>query len=94
MNTKQRINEFVEKLQMMMNDNYLPSNTPKVTVKMGRKYAKIICRDSVYAFVDVNNGNIYKPAGWKAPAKHARGNIFDQDHGMHCCGLYGVNYLN
>ena len=27
---------------------------------------------SVHAFVDKNTGNVYKPASWKAPAKHIR----------------------
>lgn len=31
---------------------------------------------SVAAFID-NDGNILKPASWKAPAKGIRGNIFN-----------------
>lgn len=29
-------------------------------------------------------GDIFKPATWKAPAKHARGNIFDTANGPTC----------
>lgn len=65
----------------------------KVTVKKGRRYVKVIRGTSVYAFVDINDGNVYKPASWKAPAKHARGNIFNDDNGLDCCGAYGVAYL-
>lgn len=48
----------------------------------GMKYARIISTrpksdgGSAYCFVDLTNGNILKPASWKAPStKHARGNI-------------------
>jgi hypothetical protein len=34
---------------------------------------------SAWAFVDKENGDIYKPATYSAPAKHARGNIFDKN---------------
>jgi hypothetical protein len=34
---------------------------------------------SVYCFIDLKNGDIYKAAGWKAPAKGARGNIFNDN---------------
>lgn len=33
---------------------------------------------TIWGFVDRENGDIYKPAGLKAPAKHVRGNIFDK----------------
>lgn len=33
---------------------------------------------SIHAFIDIATGDIFKPAGWKAPAKGARGNIRDQ----------------
>jgi len=32
----------------------------------------------VFCFVDPNNGDIYYPASWAAPAKHVRGNIYDE----------------
>ena len=60
----------------------------------GVKYARIVChrryRDNngdiqeqsggyAYCFIDVKNGDILKSAGWKAPAKGARGNIFNDN---------------
>ena len=60
-------------------------------VKPGKKYLKIIQQDfdtyndineyregSVHAFVDKQTGQIYKPASWKAPAKHVRYDLRDQ----------------
>lgn len=37
----------------------------------------------------VRAGGILKPASWKAPAKHARGNILDEHGGMSQMGPYG-----
>jgi hypothetical protein len=62
-------------------------------VSYGQKYAKITHDGSVYAFIDAD-GNIYKPAGWKAPAKHIRGSIFDANFSIgKAFGQYGVAYL-
>lgn len=51
-------------------------------VEPGRKYVKLVSNQgssrSVWCFVDLTTGNIYKPASWKAPAKHSRGNIQDK----------------
>ena len=59
---------------------------------------------SVYAFIRLTDGanktlgamksgDIHKPATYKAPAKHARGNVFSDDFGASCAGLYGIAYL-
>ena len=57
-----------------------PINDCQFTYSKGGKYYKVIRnyngQKSVHSFVD-GNGYIWKPAGWKAPAKNfARGNIF------------------
>jgi hypothetical protein len=64
----------------------------------GPKYIKLISEPkngagrSVFAFVDKATGEVYKPAGWQAPAKNVRGNIFDVgDEGV---GEYGAKYMN
>ena len=48
---------------------------------------------SAWAFVDIKTGDVLKPASWKAPAKHARGNIFDKSNGLGSIGPYGPAYL-
>jgi hypothetical protein len=63
--------------------------TPNIEIKRGgRKYIKLIRTESnydtgepqgqtfVHSFVEVATGDIFKAATFKAPAKHARGNIY------------------
>jgi len=68
-----------------------------ISIGGGRKYIKLIRKDrsqeSVHAFVDTTNGDVLKPAGWSAPAKHARGNIFDEHNGLSKMGPHGPAYL-
>lgn len=77
-------------------------------IEEGSKFIKIvkIQRDQscVFAFIakssfttktfgTVNAGEIYKPATWRAPAKHARGSILDLSNGMSRMTAYGPEYL-
>jgi hypothetical protein len=59
----------------------------------GKRYIKIVVGTSAWAFIDKENGDILKPASWAAPAKHARGNIFDDHNGMRYLTPYGPAYL-
>lgn len=47
---------------------------------------------SCYAFIDKATGDVYRPATWRAPAKHVRGNITVRNTAEYC-GPYGVAYL-
>lgn len=55
---------------------------PKFEQKRGGKFVKIIRVDqaskSAFCFVDYD-GNIYKAAGWNAPAKGIRGTLGDKN---------------
>ena len=93
---------FVGRCQDVVDDsmrNY--SFEKKLSVNKGRRYDKIISEDvgtssnqtSVWAFVDKTNGDILKPATWKAPAKHPRGNIYESDS-MQFIGPYGPAYMD
>ena len=66
------------------------ANLMKFEIREGKKYYKIVqveydtfqnrneYRDSsVHSFVDKNTGDVYKPASWKAPAKHVRYSFCD-----------------
>ena len=69
----------------------------KLEFKNAIKYIKIIEHSfgqrSVFAFINKENGDILKPAAWNIPAKHARGNIFDEYNGLQKMTAYGPRYL-
>lgn len=48
----------------------------------------------VYAFLDKLTGDVLKPAGWDAPAKNARGNLFDEHNGLKHVNQYGPAYMD
>ena len=94
---------FVEGCQNIHTDymaRIFSNLTPdQISSKIGKRYAKIIRASedghstSVHCFVDMTNGDVLKAAGWSAPAKHARGNIFDEHDGLGRMGEYGPAYL-
>jgi hypothetical protein len=52
--------------------------------RKGQRYARVVMRingahASVHAFYDLRTGDVYKAAGWKAPAKHVRYRLLDDD---------------
>jgi hypothetical protein len=70
-------------------------------VKPGRKFDKVIHDNSVWGFVAKTDGehkgipyftgDVFKAAGWAAPAKHVRGSIFaTEQNWFHWTG---PNYL-
>ena len=97
-NDQQTVEENVYKLAEYVEKDHnnrwesLPYN---VEVKKGRKYYKIITNNSVHAFVDVNNGDVYKPASWNKPAKHVRYNLLTnpQDCFNKCDWAGGYLYI-
>ena len=105
--TKADVNAFAERVQGIVNTYWSRNGydahgrTPDaVSVMFGRKYARLVLSStnggtsrSVHCFVDMTNGDVLKSASWKAPAKHARGNIYNSDQGMGCVNQYGAAYL-
>ena len=91
------LHQYVEGCQVYI-DHAKVAET--LTISMGRRYAKLIAKRTdggsgsrVFAFIDMNTGDILKPANWKTPAMHARGNIFDADFGLSRTQWTGPEYL-
>jgi hypothetical protein len=66
-------------------------------VKNNRKYIKIMSGNAVKAFIrkektdpygltQGKEGDLFKPASWKVPAKHSRGNIFEGNYPIQWTG--------
>ena len=67
-----------------------PNSSPyKFYIESGRKYHKIVMETesqsrSVHAFVEKKFGAVYKPASFKAPAKHIRFTLLDDNSREEC----------
>ena len=94
---------FLKAAQALI-DRHMKKSFPNLPRKVlrfakGRKYWRIESVDqgqssgSAWAFLNTENGDVLKPASWRAPAKHARGNIYDNQGGMKGVGPYGPAYL-
>jgi hypothetical protein len=68
-------------------------------VGIGKRFAKVYRvengrRGSIHSFVDMANGDVFKPASYAAPAKHARGNVYRENAAAEACDRDGfVRYL-
>jgi hypothetical protein len=99
------LEQFCRKLEDFMishhTKSYSSARNEKMVLETGRKYARIFRRgpgvNSCYCFISLETGEIFKPATWSAPAKHARGTIFQSDAELFgdgkVCGPYGIIYL-
>jgi hypothetical protein len=95
---------FINKLNIQRKDYYIkadmPSQYQEVIVEVGNKFIRIWHGTSCWGFISrvdgdlkgspIKKGDLLKAATWKAPAKHARGNII---HGTARYGVYGPDYL-
>ena len=71
-------------------------------LKPGRKFIKVVEDTRVWGFISlvdgehkgapIKVGDIMKAAGWRAPAKHSRGSIFDKEFHK-SFSWTGPNYL-
>ena len=103
-----RCKAFVDGGQKIINDHFAKAYSSLIPNELrtsnGRRYVKIISvrkittdgsdgQRSVWAFIDKTNGDVLKPASWAAPAKHARGNIYNSDNGLGNVSWTGPAYL-
>jgi hypothetical protein len=93
-----RLNEFKASQGYTYFDRY------DVSIEILKRYIKVFAneiggtpcgqRSRIVAFIDKNTGDIFKPATYKAPAKHARGNINSDKNGMEAVSVTGdIIYL-
>jgi hypothetical protein len=76
-------------------------NEYSLTVEVGNKYIRLWDGTCCWGFISrvdgdlkgspIKKGDLLKPATWKAPAKHARGNIID---GTARYSVYGPQYIS
>lgn len=70
----------------------------ELSIEVGRKYWRIInstgSQRFAWAFIDKSNGDIYKAASYKRPAKHVRGNVLSGKRGMEAVeGTGSIAYM-
>jgi hypothetical protein len=103
--TTERLDQFIANLNEMYRQHYAENGytfeaPPIFITQTGSKNIKIVerrdggRRDSggVYCFIEKDTGNILKAASWKAPAKGARGSIWNDDCDVGVnkpCNVYG-----
>jgi hypothetical protein len=102
------VNIWLDKVRKLSADHtakHFPNlDAPTIRAEWGRVYVKIVRDSSAFAFIAINDGqtkqmgsykkgDIFRSATWRAPAKHARGNLFDDHGGMEHIGPYGPAYL-
>lgn len=72
-------------------NSWANGQAPKFNYQRTPKWYKVFREDSqkcVFCFIDPSNGDIYKAAGWAAPAKGIRGNIFNDKLPLTSGSLY------
>ena len=96
--------KFIEKLDNERKAYYeradMANQYKPVVVEIGNKFIRIWHGSSCWGFISridgdlkgspIKKGDLLKAATWKAPAKHARGNIID---GTARYGVYGPEYI-
>lgn len=97
--TSNEVKAYLAVIADQMSDYVAHFDNPDIvrvdlTVEQGPRFIKVKNMGTIHSFIDRTNGDVLKPATWRAPAKHARGNINDRDHGRKALDRHGrVRYL-
>jgi hypothetical protein len=98
------VKNFLDKVNAERKEYYekadMPNQYKELTVEIGNKFIRLWQGTGCWGFISrvddvlkgspIKKGDLLKAATWKAPAKHARGNIID---GSARFGVYGPEYL-
>lgn len=86
------IGRIFEAMQARFAKQYPKLPELEFSVVKGKKYIKLVIGGSAHAFIDAE-GNMYKPAGWAAPAKGIRFNIVRDVEKLVEIASYSGGYL-
>ena len=98
--TTEQLESFRSKLevhcQKLFSEMGFTLTPPTIEIQPATKYARIVRKNphaSAYGFIEMETGNIYYAAGWKAPQKNkVRGNILAENC-LDCCAWSAVKTL-
>lgn len=96
--------DFINKVNIQRKDYYIKADMinqyKDLVVEVGSKYIRLWVGTGCWGFISrvdgdlkgspIKKGDLLKAATWKAPAKHARGNIID---GTANYGVHGPSYI-
>ena len=92
--------QLTNQIREYYQENFHRMTLPEIKIYPGKNFYKVVVGTSVWGFiaripfvhkgVQLKKGDLMKPAGWAAAAKHPRGNVID---GTAQYGPYGPEYL-
>lgn len=97
-----RLNSFLTSAQDMIHNTMQKTYFYELSIKAGKKYVKILAtvnhngnkgQQSLFCFINMENGDILKAESYSKPHPTPRGNIFSEDLGMSGINTYGANYI-
>ena len=105
LNSNPIVANFINKVNEFRKEHYKNMSSmlgkTDLNVEVGNKYIRLWDANSCWGFISrvdgdlkgapIKKGDLLKPASWKTPAKHARGNIID---GTAKYGVYGPSYIS
>ena len=93
------IKQLADQLCTILKDNYYKNGSTldyNFVTEEGNRYIKILMvnnQRSVHAFVDKKNGDLYKAASWKSPAKGVRFNLVNDIEKLKIVADWAGGYL-